>query len=256
MALDNQIFLSENLITTATITADSENAQYPLSNLLDDRRTKTYRSTSNSTTVKLDFGIPRDVDVLAFVTNGFDNFSFTSCTLELNNVDVWTAPPFTTTVTIDALNGFGYTYLDTVQTYRYARLIFTGTAGYVEVAKCFIGKSAQVGDLSFNYPLDFNINDNATITKNRIGQRFIDEISTQRLIAGSINTMTKEEFQPLLDVIKYSSITKPIWLIFPEGNITEDNDQVNGMYYLTTEPKPKFVQGNFWNISLSFEEAM
>jgi hypothetical protein len=115
--------------------------------------------------------------------------------------------------------------------------------------------SAQVGDLSFSYPLSFAISDNATITKNRLGQKFVDEINKQREIGGSIATMTKEEFTPILDMLKYASITRPVWLIFPEGNITEDNDQVNGYYYLKSEPKPSFVAGNFWNISLAFEEG-
>lgn len=255
MALNNQVFLVENLIKTALITPSSVNAQYPVSNLLDDRRTKTYRSTSNSTSIVLDFYAPRAVNVLAFVDSGINSFGFTSCTLQLNNVDIWTSPAVSVSVSVDANHGFAYAYLDTTATYRYARLVFTGTAGYVEVSKLFIGETAQVGDLAFNYPLSFSYNTNATVSKNRLGQRFIDEVNTYRTLAGSITTMTKEEVQPLLDLCKYASFTRPIWVIFPEGNITEDNDQVNGYYYLKDDPSFSFVSGNFWNTSLSLEEG-
>lgn len=255
MALNNQVFLVDNLIKSAVISSTSTNAQYPLSNLKDDRRTKTFRSLSNSTTITLDFLTARPVNVLAFVDDGSNGLGFTACTLQLNNVDVWTSPAVSVSVSVDGLNGFAYAYLDNLANYRYARLVLTGTAGYVELSKVFIGESFQLGDLSFNYPLNFAYNNNATVSKNRLGQKFIDEINSYRTIAGSITTMTKEEVQPLLELCKYASFTRPIWLIFPEGVITEDNDQLNGYYYLKDDPSFSYVAGNFWNTSLSFEEG-
>jgi hypothetical protein len=256
MALDKQIFLVDNYVKEAVLTASSENAQYPLSNLLDDRRTKTFRSSSNSTTVTLDLSTPRAINCVAFVDSALEAFGFTACTVELNTVDVWTSPAVTATVTIDSEHGFAYKYWDASQTYRWVRLTFTGTAGYVEVSKLFVGESVDLGEMSFSYPLAFSYNTNANISKKRLGQRFIDEINTARELSGSIQTLTKEEFQPLLEMIRYASVTRPIWLIFPEGNVTEDNDQVNGYYYLKDDPKPSFVAGNYWNIGLSFEEGL
>jgi hypothetical protein len=257
MALDNQIFLVENLVKLATITASSENAQYPLSNLKDDRRTKTFRSTSNSTTVTLDFGTPVDINTIALVDSTLESFGFSALTLELNNVDVWTSPSVSQAVTIDTGNSFAYHYFDTVQTYRYARLVLTGSEGFVELGKVFLGKSVELGELSFSYPLQVSWSTNANVSRNRLGQKFIDEINTQREISGGINTLTKEEFQPLLDMLKYASYTRPIWIIFPdEAPITEDNDQLNGYYYLKGDAGTSFVAGNYWNVNLAFEEGL
>lgn len=255
MPLSNQVFLAENLVKVAEISTTSENAQYPLANLRDDRRTKTFRSTSNDTTLIFDFQTMQDINTLAFVDSTLEGLGFTSCTLELNNSTSWVSPPVSVPVSIDTLNGFAYAYFDTVQSYRYARLTFKGSAGYVEVAKLFIGKAAQLGNLSFNYPLNLTFNDNATVSTNRLGQRFIDEINTQREISGSISTLTKEEFQPLLEVLNYASYTRPVWLIFPEGTITVDNDQLNGYYYLKDNPRLVLSEGNYWSVSLNFVEG-
>lgn len=255
MALDNQVFLVENLVDQASITPSTVNAQYPTSNLKDARRTKTFRSTNDNTTIVFDFIIPKSINICALVDSGMEAFQFEAATIELNNTNTWGSPAVSVPLSIDVENGFAYASLDQPYSFRYARLILTGTAGYCEVSKLFIGETVQAGILSFNYPLSFQVNDNATVTRNRLGQKFIDEINLQREISGSISTMTKEEFQPIFDMVKYASITRPIWLIFPEGCITEDNDQVNGYYYLKNEPRASLVAGNFWNISLTFEEG-
>jgi hypothetical protein len=67
--------------------------------------------------------------------------------------------------------------------------------------------------------------------------------------------MTKEELAPLLTMLDYTSFTLPIWLIFPQGNITTDNDRISGYYYLKDDPTLNFVVGNYWNTELSFEEG-
>jgi len=253
--MEKQLFLYNNLVNEAQIYPSSVNAQYPADNLKDYRRSKVYRSTANDTNLVIDFGTQRDVNVVAIVDSGRNGFGFTSATIELNNTDAWDTPIYSAPISIDFLYGFAHLILPSTYTARYARLVFTGTAGYVEVSKVFIGEYANIGELSFDYPLTYRQNNNATVAKNRLGQRFIDEINTQKEIAGSISTMTKEEVAPLLEMLDYASFTLPIWIIFPEGNITLDNDRLNGYYFLKDDPSLSFVVGNYWNTSLSFEEG-
>ena len=250
-----QLFLAENLIKEADLTPSSENAQYPISNLLDDRRSKVFRSTDNNLNIVIDFGTQRDVNVVALVDSGLDTFGFNSCTIELNNSDTWVTPIYSASVDMDVINSFAYHVLDNTYNVRYARLVFTNTIGYCEVSKVFIGMSADIGELCFNYPIQYKASSNKRIEKNRLGQRFIDEVNSQKELSGSINTMTKEEATPLMELLDYCASTRPVWIIFPEGNITENNNRLNGYYYLTDEPSWSFVVGNYWNISLDFEEG-
>lgn len=250
-----QMFLVENLIKYAELIPSTENAQYPVSNLKDDRRTKVYRSTDNATNIVIDMGLARDINIFSIVDSGFGAFGFNDITLELNVSDSWAAPVFSQVVPIDALYGFGYLELPSTFNLRYARIVINGSAGYVELSKMFLGVSASIGELSFDYPVRFKQNNSATVSKNRFGQKFIDEVNTQKEISGNISTMTQDEVDPLFEMLDYASFTIPIWLIFPEGNITNNNNRINGYYYLKDDPNLNFVVGNYWNTSLNFEEG-
>ncbi len=250
----NQYFLYDNLIKSATLTPSTVSAQYPASNLVDDRRSKVYRSTANSANIVIDLGSAKDLDSFCIVHNG-TSFGITSITLEFNSSDSWASPAVSQAITLDTTHGIGYHIFNTTQTYRYARIVLASSLAYCEVSKIFLGKYASIGELTFEYPIKYKQNNNSTVTKNRLGQRFIDLINTQKEISGSISTMTKEELAPLLTMLDYTSFTLPIWLIFPQGNITTDNDRISGYYYLKDDPTLNFVVGNYWNTELSFEEG-
>lgn len=249
------VFLYDNLVKTSGITAGPINAQFPANNLKDDRRTKIVRAENSSMEVILDFGMIREVDSFAVVESGINAFGFTSLTLELNINNEWITPIFSQAVPLDFQFGFGYLLLDNVVNARFARLVLTNSAGFCELSKVFIGKKASIGELCFEYPLTFTQKNNASIQKNRFGQRFIDEVNGQKELSGSFSTLTKEEMDSLFAILDYVSNTIPLWLIFPEGNITLDNDRINGYYYLTGEPNLTFDRGNYWSAGLSLEEG-
>jgi hypothetical protein len=249
------VFLYDNLVKTSGITADPSNAQFPVSNLKDDRRTKVVRAESASMEIIFDFGMIREVDSFAVVESGISAFGFTSLTFELNINNEWVTPIYSGPVPLDLQFGFGYLLLDNVVNARYARIVINNSAGFCELSKVFIGKKASIGELCFEYPLTFTQKNNASIQKNRFGQRFVDEVNGQKELSGSFSTLTKEEMDSLFSVLDYVSNTIPLWLIFPEGNITLDNDRINGYYYLTGEPNLTFDRGNYWSAGLSLEEG-
>lgn len=253
--IDNQVFLYDNLVKLAEITASSENSQYPASNLKDDRRSKSYRSATNSAEIVFDFGVARDINIFSVVTSSLNSFGFTDLVLEFNTSNIWDDPLYSEPVPFSILYGFGYVSLPETINVRYARLVLSNTSSYCELSKVFFGVYAELGKLAFEYPLVYRQNNNAVITKNRLGQRFIDEINSQKEVSGSISVMTKEELTPLLEMLDYCSSTIPLWVIFPEGNITEDNQRLNGYYYFKDDPSLRFEVGNFWSTTLNLEEA-
>lgn len=257
MSFDIHKFLVYNLLPEAVITPSSVDAQYPASNLVDDRRTKTFRSTSNDTSIVLDFGTARAMDCLLMVDSGISSFGFITATIELNTSNTWVTPAYTQSVTIDSDNGFAYAEFSSKQTYRYARLVLTNTAGYCEVSKFFIGEAVDLGDIGFNYPVKFNKGTNATVQKNRLGQRFIDEINSQKTLSGSINNLTPDELDKVLEITDYASFTKPIWVYFPsnQSHLINNPNRLSGYYYLKDDPDDTLSAGNYWSLSFQLEEG-
>jgi hypothetical protein len=254
--IDNVAFGVVNLIDTATITASSNNAQFPVSNLKDVRRTKVYRATTNTATINFDFGEAKKVGVVAVVSSGVNGkaFEFESCLFEMSTTNDFAVKTFTQVLDLSDQFGFGLVEVPDIES-RYARLVLTRTTGEVELSKVFIGEYLTLGVQGFEYPLGFVDKNNASTQKNRLGQRFIDVVNKQKELSGSISTLTRDEMDDVFSILDEVSNIKPLWVIFPEGNITNDNKRISGYYYIDAEPPLSFDRGNYWSLNLTLEEA-
>jgi len=254
--IDNVAFGVVNLVDSATITASSTNAQFPLSNLTDVRRTKVYRATSNAATINFDFGEAKKVGVVAVVSSGAIGkaFEFEDCVFEMSATDDFAVKTFTQALDLSDEFGFGLVEVPEIES-RYARIIITRDSGIVELSKIFIGEYLTLGVQGFEYPLRFVDKNNASTQKNRLGQRFIDVVNKQKELSGSISTLTKDEIDDVFSILDEVSNIKPLWVIFPEGNITNDNKRISGYYYIDAEPPLSFDRGNYWSLNLTLEEA-
>lgn len=250
-------FYFNNLALDAVLTPETENAQFPAENIQDARRTKIFRSTTNSDHIYFDFGSAEPVDSCFLVGHTLDGLGFTTATLELNNVATWTSGAIATiTLTLDTANNLAFGELVASVNARYAKLILNSTLGYCEVSKIFIGVGENLGtENDFSYPLNVTFANNSTIQKNRYGQRFVDEINEQKKFSGDLKTMTNAEVEVIHDLARQNSNTKPFFLRISNVNVFTDNDRVNGYYYLTSEPQFTYESGGFWNVSLAMEEG-
>jgi len=246
---------ADNLVKQATLTASSENAQFPTSNLKDDRRSKVFQSTTTSCNIVFDIGDIREIDSVCIVESGYDPIGFTSATIELNSVDSWISPPVSQVLTIDPVNGWINYDWASVQNYRFARISFVNTPNPVEVSKVFIGKRVELDQICFSYPLNYKQNNNASVSRNRLGQKFIDEVNTQKEFSGSINTMTKDEVDQIFEVVDYASFTRPVWVNFNGSYVLNDENKISGYYYLNDDPTFTLQSGNYWSVGLSFTEG-
>lgn len=250
-------FYFNNLALDAILTPETENAQFPVENIKDARRTKVFRSTSNSDFIYFDFGSAEPIDSVFLVGHSIDGVGFTTASLELNNVATWTSGAIATIpITIDTANNLAFGELVASVNARYAKLILTSTLGYCEVSKIFIGVGENLGtENDFSYPLNVTFANNSTVQKNRYGQRFVDEVNEQKRFKGDLRTMTNAEVEVIHDLARQCSNTKPFFLRISNVNIFNDNDRINGYYYLTSEPQFSYESGGFWSVSLDMEEG-
>lgn len=243
-----------NQTYSAAISSSSENAQYPLANLKDDRRSKVFRTTSASGWVVFDLGEAVELNSFLIVDNNSIGFNLNSLTLKINNSNTWVTPMYSSSVTLDYENGFGSILLPSSLNARYVRLEFTSLDSYCELANVFIGAAADI-QTDITYPIVYMQDNLARVTKNRFGQRFIDEITSQKKLKLSYASLFKEEMQTMFELLDFSSITRPVWVVFDTTEITENNNRLSGMYYLVNDPSSEYVAGNFWSLTIDLEEA-
>lgn len=245
---------SDNLIDQSTITGSNENLLFPLSNIKDPRRSKVFRSTTNSDSVVFDFNETSLVDTVFIMSDKRSGFGFSTIELQFNGTDEWTSPAHTESVTFSTEFGVGFKEF-TQQSYRFCRIVLTSTLGYCELSKVFLGKKQDITrSINFNW----SVKDNELSTKqtNRYGQIFTDIILRRKELAVSMSYLDKNDLDKLNEFLDRCGESKPFFIkIGCDGLNTNDHRRLSGMYYLTDAPQISNPYFNKYNLSLSLIEA-
>lgn len=250
-------FLVNNLVDTAVVSASTENAQFPVSNIKDDRRTKCYRSTSNSDNLVFDFGSPEPVDFIMIADNWQNGLGFVTATLEANGTNEWASPAFSTSIDLDttymiALKSFAS------QEYRFWRLVLTSTTGYCEVANLFIGSATALTTNGVNYNWSYSQRSLDSKSVNRYGQAFFDKVGRQKELTDlSFTIMNKDEIDVIHELDDQQALNKAFFVYFPldDDNLVTNDNRYNGMYRLAEVPAFENTTAGYFNVSLSLEEC-
>lgn len=253
-------FYNYNLVDqpSTVITASSENAFFPVSNLKDDRRTKVFRSTAASCTLVFDFITAESVDSILLVPHITYGWGFNSSTIvEANTTNTWGSPAFSTTIGPSEIDQEHMVAVKefTAQTYRFWRLTFTGTS-YVEISKLFIGAKQLIGTgKSIDYNWQYVSADNSIIQLNRYGQKFIDVLPEQKRIAFSISNMTITQVDSFFAIYDYSKKTKPFFF-YIDCVILNNNKRLLGYFYFDEKPALTNPFHALWSTQATLSEAM
>ena len=131
--------MDENLVDQATLTASSANALFPVSNLQDPRRSKVFRSTSNSANIVVDMQETSAINTIFVVADKRSGFGITSISVEFNATNTWGSPAYSIAVPFSTIHNLGFVEFPSTVNYRFARIVMTSTLGYCEISKIFIG---------------------------------------------------------------------------------------------------------------------
>lgn len=243
---------NKNLIYQSTLTASSENALFPVSNLKDNRRTKVFRSTSNSSSVIIDFQETSEIDTIFILAEKKNGFGFNTITFEFNGTSSFTSPAYSKTVSFSEKFGIGHEEFTKIQ-YRFCRIVMTSTIGFCELSKVYIGSKAT---LQRSIKFGWNIKDEDLSLKstNRYGQIFSDIITTQKKINFAFSLLNKEDLATINSIIDAHSETKPIWFTIGNNTMIEDYRRTSGAFYLTDVPQITNSNFNKYNLSMSLAE--
>lgn len=232
-------FYAYNLVDqdTTVITPTEEVALFPISNLKDIRRTKVYRSSTNTVTIVFDFINPQPVDSILLADNPLTGFNFnTPVTVQANATDEWSSPAIDTTLTNkDDEHGIAYLELTSPENYRFWRLSFNSTS-YVELSTLFIGKRIEFTDSGIEFGWSYQDRPNVTKTENRYKQAFFDEINEQKIISATMRYLNKDEIDQVFEMYDYNGVTKPLFVRI-DCDILNNRNRFSGyMRFINKEP--------------------
>jgi hypothetical protein len=248
------LFYSNNLIDNSTITASTENLNFPPSNLKDPRRTKVFRTLSNSDTLILDFQETSEVDSIFIVDEPRNGFGISTLSFDLNATSNFTSPAYSDSLTFSTTHGVGFKSFP-IQNYRFCRLSLTSTLGYCELSKIFIGKAIDLGK-GPNFNWSYQDKDLSIIKENRYGQRFVDIITRQKQVNMAFSLLNKDQLDKIFQIYDEKSTTKPFFFSVGCSTMINDPNRFAGMVYLNSIPVITNTSFGRYSLSMTLEEAM
>lgn len=245
------IISSTNRVDEATsITADSEVASLPITNVQDRQLVKVYRSDGATTVqIDVDFGQGRLVDFMALIRHNMTQTSsyrvrlanisdFSTTVYDSGTQDAWPVVEEFGTLPWGVFNWGGFLNPTvaaeyTVSTFdvlaspvvaRYLRIDLTdndSSDGYIEIGRLICGPTYRPSN-NYAFGSEFEFVDESRVVKSRGGQTFIDEVERFRRIQFTlINIPEAEIFGNVFNNIdRLRGIAKDI-LVIPQPNNPE-----------------------------------
>lgn len=248
------LFYSNNLIDNSTMTASSENLNFPPSNLKDPRRTKVFRTLTNSDTLILDFQETSEIDSIFIVDEPRNGFGVSTLSFDLNATSNFTSPAYSDSLTFSTTHGVGFKSFP-IQNYRFCRISLTSTLGYCELSKVFIGKAIDLGK-GPNFSWSYQDKDLSIVKENRYGQRFVDIITRQKQVNMAFSLLNKDQLDKIFQIYDEKSNTKPFFFSVGCSTMINDPNRFAGMVYLNSIPVITNTSFGRYSLSMTLEEAM
>lgn len=252
-------FLTDNLVLNSDVSVltGGENAQYPVKNIKHEHTTQTFRSTSNTSEILVDLKATESIDAFAMVGSTVDGVGVTTVTLYgSGTTDFSSSTPIT--VDISHEHNFGFKLFD-AGSYRFWKLELTNTAGYCELSNIYLGSKTQLieNNLSIG-TFRYEQADNASVSTNSYGQRFIDKLNTLTSLSGTIKSALSSEFELLNQIYTRHGETEPLWVIAdPEGNLSSGSEYLfSGYFYFDRAFTWKSSGPNLYDVNINLGEAV
>jgi len=253
--MSNIQFMWNNLLDQATLTASSEDSDFPASNLQNPFRTKVWTTagtTPGTANLVIDHGAATAVTAVVLI-----NYSWSvapgTLNLEFNATDAWGAPSATESLTwADTPDTYGNpcaiikTFAS--KSYRYNRLNVVNAAGDWDLGRMYIGTYFEP-TRDYNYQYAEEIPDPAMMSSSVGGQDHADEIEKYRQRKFGFKPTTYSQYRLFQQVYNTVGITKDLFIAFDPTNYANELT----MYGKLTEFRHS--KDVVWSIDMGFKES-
>jgi len=245
---------SHNLVDQSTLSASTENANFPVENIQDPRRSKVFRSTSNSDNIVFDFGETSDIDTFFIVPDKRNGFGISTISLQFNATNEWSSPAATESITFSTTHGVGFVEFAAVRSYRFCRMVLTSTLGYCEIANVFLGQKLEI-EKSINFNWNYKDEELSTSKLNRYGQQFTDVILRRKVVNCAISYMSKDQLAAFFTAYDYCGESRPMFVKIGCAEMSDDYRRFSGMYFFNDVPTVTNAYFNKYNVTMALREA-
>jgi hypothetical protein len=216
------LFLYNNLLDSATLTASSAATGFPANNLKNSFRTKYWKTeggTAGTAQLVVNHGSAKTVNAIALT--GYPDWLAAPGTLqvEFNATDDWGAPAATETLTWVAPTTPGgnkgtiIKKLAADRTYQYNRLSVVNAPGDWNLGRLFLGAYFEPAR-TYGWGYNESIVDPSLLSQSIGGQDHVDEIERYRIIQCSGIIATQAQWVLYQAMINTVGTRKPIFTAF------------------------------------------
>jgi len=250
---------------SVTITATSEDSNFPASNLARYSRSRVWRSSSVATAQRVVFDLKtaEEIDSFAILFNpiqgeGVKLSDTATVKLQANATDSWASPALEVTLSVDDTYGVITHFFSAPESYRYWAVEITDTGnayGYIEIAKVILAKATQLGqtpEIGFVDSLD----DQSKVTETPYGHRYADVYPTRRGFEFDYAAMTEGDIEALQSIFRRVGAVTPIALALDPTATLFDRERFFLYGYLDDKFQSKNRFYSYFDSGLKLVEAM
>ena len=160
-------------------------------------------------------------------------------------------------MTLDTDFGHAIEVFSATESYRFWRIVCTSTLGYCELANIYIGAKTAITTNGVSYNWSYTNKDLVSSSKTVYGQEYFDDYGTQKeLNSMAFQVMNNTEIEKIFEITDNCRTIKPFWVKIGDGSniIIGDEDRLNGIFKLKSQPSFTNFTSGFYNVSLGLKE--
>lgn len=211
-----------------TITASTENHNFPVNNLSKEHRSKQWRSTSNAEQwVKFDLKTTESINsvVLLWPKGSYklsDNAVIKVQASVTSNFDVTGEDQF---IWFNPQYEMASIYFDTPKNFRYWRILIddpTNIYGYVNLGVVILGMSESIDPPDNGF--SFTQSDLSAVTTTDFGQSYVDVLPMLSTLELNFQLMDYNIARNFIHLYMQVGIRKPVFIVLDENSLVFDKD--------------------------------
>ena len=253
--MENQ-FLDESLMTVSSV-----DPAYPVSNMIDGVRSRIFKPLANNFTIDIDLKYNANINFIGMVGPLSKSFSISevaTITLEANNINDFTSPPYTKTLTITPAGILEF--LDGDTSFRYWRISIDDSLNPspIDIGYLYLGDYTQLEARTINKEFSAGVVDQTKVVQSMNGTLFFDEKQKYHRFNGlGLGYLSASDRKLVEDMYWRIGKSTPIFVsLDPNLCISEEQAELTKFMVFEGQPSVNHKFNDKYSMSFSLREVV